>query len=70
MTETLGNGYSSESTQRGLSNEYQLDRVSMFFQKSLHPLALDESSLSIRRVNLFMPVEPKTAHAMMLAISL
>ena len=27
MTETQANGYSSESTQRGLSNEYQHDRV-------------------------------------------
>ena len=27
MTETLANGYSSESTQRELSNEYQHDRV-------------------------------------------
>ena len=32
MTETLANGYSSESTQRGLSNEYQHDRVSMVFR--------------------------------------
>ena len=27
MTETLTNGYSSESTQRELSNEYQHDKV-------------------------------------------
>ena len=27
MTETLANGYSSESTQRELFNEYQYDRV-------------------------------------------
>ena len=33
MTETLANGYSSESTQRELSNEYQHDRVQMI---SLH----------------------------------
>ena len=32
MTETLANGYSSESTQRGLSNEYQHDRVKMVFK--------------------------------------
>ena len=32
MTETLANGYSSESTQRELSNEYQLDRVYMVFR--------------------------------------
>ena len=34
MTETLANGYSSESAQRELSNEYQYDRV------SLHPCAM------------------------------
>ena len=33
MTETLANGYSSESTQRELSHEYQHDRDSMFFKK-------------------------------------
>ena len=32
MTETLAHGYLSDSTQRELSNEYQHDRVSMFFQ--------------------------------------
>ena len=32
MTETLANGYSSESTQQGLSNEYQNDRVWMGFR--------------------------------------
>ena len=32
MTETLANGYSSESTQRELSNEYQHDRVWVFFK--------------------------------------
>ena len=34
ITETLANGYSSESTWRELSNEYQDDRVSMVFQES------------------------------------
>ena len=34
ITETLANGYSSESTRRELSNEYQDDRVSMVFQES------------------------------------
>ena len=33
MTETLANGYSSESTNQELSNEYQHDRVSMIFKK-------------------------------------
>ena len=56
MTETLAYGYSSESTNRELSNEYQgLDG----FQKSLHSCALDGSSLSIGRVNLKnSPVNP------------
>ena len=47
---TLAHGYSSDSTQWGLSNEYQHDRISMFFQKYLRSCALDESSLSIGRV--------------------
>ena len=34
MILTLSHGYSSESTHQELSNEYQHDRVSMFFQKS------------------------------------
>ena len=32
MAETQANGYSSESTQQELSNEYQHDRVSMIFK--------------------------------------
>ena len=32
MTETLAYGYSSESTQLELSNEYQHDRVKMVFK--------------------------------------
>ena len=32
MTETLALGYSSESTQRELSDEYQHDRVQMYFK--------------------------------------
>ena len=52
MTETLAHGYSSESTPRELSNEYQYDRVSMIFKNlCINPSALDESSLSIVRVN-------------------
>ena len=53
MTETFAHGYTSEDTQRGLSNEYQRDKVSMVF-KNLCPCALDESSLSIGRVNLLI----------------
>ena len=33
MTQTLANGYSSESTQLELFNEYQDDRVQMVFRK-------------------------------------
>ena len=44
MTETLAHGYSFDSTQRELSNEYEHDRF-------LQPCALDESSLSIGSVN-------------------
>ena len=32
MTETLANGFSYESAQRELSNEYQYDRVQMIFK--------------------------------------
>ena len=32
MTETLANGYSSESTHQELSNEYQHDRILMIFK--------------------------------------
>ena len=51
MTVTLAYWYSSESTQRELSNEYQHDRVLMIFYKSLRSCALDESSLGIGMVN-------------------
>ena len=50
MIETLANGYSSESAQRELSDEYQYDRVQVVFKKYLLPCALDESCLSIGRV--------------------
>ena len=52
MTETVAYGYSSESTQRGLSNKYQHYRVYMVIKKSLRPCALDESSLSFGRVKI------------------
>ena len=50
MIETLAHGYSSESAQRELSNEYH-----GFQKKSLSYSALEESSLSIGRVNPFIP---------------
>ena len=49
MIETLANGYSSESTQRELSNEYQHDRIKMISKEILNSYALEESSLSIER---------------------
>ena len=50
MIETLSHVYSSESTQRELSNEYHEWQSLDVFQKSLHPIALAEGSLSIGRV--------------------
>ena len=38
MIEILANGYSSESTQQELSNEYQQDRVKMFSKKVVFAL--------------------------------
>ena len=49
MTETLTHGYSSESTQRELFNEFKQGQDG--FERVLHPCALDESSLCIGRVN-------------------
>ena len=40
MTETLANGYSSESPQRELSNEYQHDKVSVISQISKYFCAI------------------------------
>ena len=48
MTETLANGYSSESTQWELSYKYPQDLVLMMF---MIICALDESNLSSKRVN-------------------
>ena len=44
MTKTLANGYSSESTQRELSNEYQHDRVEMVLKNlCIHVLWMKEA---------------------------
>ena len=51
MTETLAHWYSPESTQRDLSNEYPQNRVNMIFIIVCGSCALEESNLSIRRVN-------------------
>ena len=45
MTETLANGYSSESTQHEISNEYQHDKVKMVF-KNCCVHALEETIAS------------------------
>ena len=52
MTETLTCGYSYDSTQRDISNEYQHDRVYMFFLNCLYFSTMDENSLSMERVKL------------------
>ena len=49
LLKTLAHGYSSESSQLELSNQYKHDRVFRWFLKKLL-CALDESSLSIGRV--------------------
>ena len=58
MTETLGHGYSSESTQRELSNECQHDRFQMVFRK-LCILVLWSKVASglegLKVINSFMP---------------
>ena len=61
ITETLSNGYSSESTRQELSNDYQHDRVWMilknfgkkkeFGQIFLCPCVLEECRPSIVRVS-------------------
>ena len=51
MTETLANGYSSESAQQKLSNEYKHDRVGMVFKDICIPvLWMKVVCLSIGRV--------------------
>ena len=65
MTETLANGYSSESTRRELSNEYWSQGLDGF-QKSLSPCALDKSNLSIGRLIYYLdsiPVETDSLYA-------
>ena len=54
MLETLAHGYLSESAQREVSHEYQHDWVKLVFQRSLHPCASDENSLSSGRVDIML----------------
>ena len=51
MIESLANGYSYESAQWELSNEYKHDRVQIVFKFFLRSCVSDESSLSIERAN-------------------
>ena len=50
MTETLANGYSYDSTQRGLSNEYQHDMVKIIAKYFYDIVQRTKSRLSITRV--------------------
>ena len=47
MTKILAHGYSSESTQRELSNEYQHDRVQMVFKNLCVPVLWMEEALAL-----------------------
>ena len=52
MTETLAYGYSSESTQRKLSNEYQHDRVKMVFKNLCVIILWTKEALALEGLNL------------------
>ena len=52
MTETLANGYSSESTQQELSNEYQHDRFQMVFKNLCILVILTEVALALKGLNI------------------
>ena len=66
ITESLGNGYSTGSTQRELFNEYQHECLDVF-QKSVCPCDLDESSLHFGRVNVEMIFKSNIAAGRVLA---
>ena len=56
MTETQANGYSSESTQLQLSNEYQHDRLTMLFKNICVLVLWMKGALALHgRVNPFVP---------------
>ena len=60
ITETLANGYSYESTQQELSNDYQHDRVQMFFRNLCILLLWTKVSSALKglRVCMEMSKEP------------
>ena len=54
MTETLTRGYSSESAQGELSNEYQHDRVKMVFKNLCMFLLWTKVALALDGLNFFL----------------
>ena len=52
MTETLAYGYSSESTPRELSNEYQHDRVEMVFKNICIPVLWKKVASALKGIRL------------------
>ena len=56
MTETLANWYSSESTQRELSNEYQHDMVRMVFKNLCVIVLLKKVASTVAGLNSFLYV--------------
>ena len=51
MTEILAHGYSSESTQRELSNEYQHERNQMVFRNLCNPVLWIGVALALEGLN-------------------
>ena len=61
MTETMANGYSFESTERELSNEYQHNRVLMVFKRIVSGgIFFDSDFLNILH---FMAIETYIRHS-------
>ena len=54
MTETLANWYSSESTQRELSNEYQHDSVWIVFKDFCIFVSYTKVALALKGLTLLM----------------
>ena len=52
--ETMAHGYQSDSTQLGLSNEYQHDKSLDGFQKSLGPCAWMKVTLVLEGLKYFI----------------
>ena len=54
MIETLAHGYSSESTQQELSNDYQHDRVQMVFKNLCIIVLLMKVASAMEGLNLLL----------------